>query len=123
MKLLSYPFNDWKLPVLIALLLVPGCTTNNTDDDLHPTWVDDLITQLEGDPVRNPPASITRYNYLGLHVYYVPPFCCDQFSVLYDSSGAVLCSPDGGITGGGDGRCSDFLSERKDELTIWRDSR
>jgi hypothetical protein len=124
MKLSLLHFSDWILTILVALLLISGCATSqSTDDALYPAWVDDLIAQLESEPVRNPPASITRFNYLGQQVYYVPPFCCDQFSVLYDSTGAVLCAPDGGITGSGDGRCSDFFAERTDEHTIWRDNR
>jgi hypothetical protein len=56
-------------------------------------------------------------------VYYVPSKCCDVPSVLYDSAGAVVCSPDGGITGKGDGRCTDFFDARRDEVVVWRDPR
>ena len=37
-----------------------------------------------------------------------------------DSTGTVLCAPDGGIDGRGDGRCPDFLAERKEERILWR---
>ena len=55
--------------------------------------------------------------------YYVPPQCCDQFSTLYDADGAVICAPDGGITGRGDGKCPDFFQSRTNEKLFWEDSR
>jgi hypothetical protein len=88
-----------------------------------PAWLKQIIANLEAEPVANPPASITRYAYKGQTVYYLPPRCCDVPSELYDSTGAVLCGPDGGITGRGDGRCADFFTERKDEQLIWQDRR
>ena len=36
---------------------------------------------------------------------------------------AVICHPDGGITGRGDGRCPDFFVERRNERVVWRDQR
>ena len=88
-----------------------------------PEWLIDLIQRLENEPVANPPASVTRYEYKGQPVYFVPQRCCDIFSDLYDADGNLIAHPDGGITGRGDGRASDFFQERKDELVIWRDRR
>jgi hypothetical protein len=56
-------------------------------------------------------------------VYYLPPRCCDIFGNLYDSQGQIICHPDGGIAGHGDGRCPDFLNQRTNETVIWRDTR
>lgn len=89
----------------------------------NPRWVDQLIVQFENDPVGNPPRSIWKYQYGGRTVYYFPAQCCDQFSVLCDSTGAVLCAPDGGFTGGGDGRCPDFFQQRTNEVLVWMDPR
>jgi len=83
----------------------------------------ELIEEVKAAPTRNPPASVARYSYLGKIVYYVPPFCCDMTSVLYDVDGEVICVPDGGITGAGDGRCPDFFEERGDAIIVWEDSR
>lgn len=88
-----------------------------------PAWLTALIQKLEHEPVANPPASIIRYRYRGADVYYLPPRCCDVPGVLYDTAGAVVCLPDGGITGKGDGRCTDFAATRSDETVIWRDRR
>lgn len=56
-------------------------------------------------------------------MYYVPPQCCDQFSTLYDANGNVICAPDGGFFGTGDGRCPDFFTDRTNEKLVWNDGR
>jgi len=111
--------------MFLGILTTLGCTAGDevSGSDSTPPWVVELIEGLEVEPMRNPPAFVARYSYLGNIVYYVPPFCCDMTSVLYDVEGEIICSPDGGITGGGDGRCSDFFEERGDALIVWEDSR
>jgi hypothetical protein len=86
-------------------------------------WVNDLIEAFESVSVANPPLSIWRYTYEGQTVYYVPPRCCDIESALLDAGGKVLCHPDGGFYGTGDGRCGDFFEKRTNAVLIWRDSR
>lgn len=56
-------------------------------------------------------------------VYYVPPICCDVSAELYDRNGSLICSPDGGIAGDGDGKCPDFFDARTDEKRVWADTR
>jgi hypothetical protein len=109
--------------LLIATLafLLAGCSQSNQTG--NPKWVDQLIRQFESDPVGNPPLSIWRYEYNDQVVYYVPPHCCDIPGFLYDADGNVLCNPDGGIKGDGDGRCLDFISKRTNEQLIWQDPR
>ncbi len=85
-----------------------------------PEWLADLISTFENPPVTNPPPFVARYDYHDQVVYYVAPRCCDIYSVLYDSAGAVLCAPDGGLTGTGDGRCPDFIAERRNEVILWQ---
>ena len=88
-----------------------------------PAWLKVLIDELKAESVANPPAQIIQYTYNGATVYYLPPKCCDIMSVLYDVEGNVLCSPDGGLTGEGDGRCPDFAETATEEVVIWRDDR
>jgi hypothetical protein len=88
-----------------------------------PTAVTALIEDLKSQPVANPPAYVASYDYSGQVVYYVPPRCCDIFGDLYDGQGQLICHPDGGIAGHGDGRCSDFFSQRSNETVLWRDTR
>ena len=54
---------------------------------------------------------------------FVPPRCCDIGSDVYRADGSMLCHANGGMTGGGDGRCPDFLSERTTGQIIWQDPR
>jgi hypothetical protein len=88
-----------------------------------PEWVRTMIARFEAAPVANPPHRIVRYRYRDQIVFYVPPSCCDQPGQLYDDHGNVLCAPDGGMTGRGDGQCADFHALRSEETLVWRDSR
>jgi hypothetical protein len=106
--------------LFFALLGVVGCAPPTAD---WPPVVDRLITEFETSSKTNPPASIWRYEYRGLAVFYVPPSCCDIPGELYDSNGNLICGPDGGISGRGDGRCPDFFRERTEELRVWADDR
>ncbi len=104
--------------IVVVFLIFPKIISEN-----EPKWVKNLITNEIDGPVANPPASLSKCVYKNEIVYYLPPRCCDIFSVLYDKQGEVICAPDGGITGDGDGRCSDFFEERKNCEVIWKDSR
>lgn len=88
-----------------------------------PDCIIQKIESIQNEPVRNPPASIWQYEHKGKIVYYEPSYCCDMYSVLYDSDCNIICSPDGGIAGSGDGKCEDFFRERKNEKLIWKDQR
>ena len=109
------------LTLIILVFSLAACSPSS--QTANPDWIDELITDFEKAPVGNPPLSIWRYEYNGQVVYFVPAHCCDIPSVLYDADGNALCEPDGGIDGQGDGHCSDFFSERKDEQLVWQDSR
>ena len=108
----------------IFIFLINGCSDlGSSSETVNPDWVKSLITQFENSPAGNPPQSIWKYDYKGMTVYYVPAQCCDMFSILYDDGGRILCFPDGGFSGRGDGKCPDFFQERKNEILIWRDTR
>ncbi len=109
------------LVILVVTILLIGCSPSTQTG--NPDWVDRLIKQFESDPVGNPPLSIWRYTYNGQVVYYVPPHCCDIPSTLFSQDGQVICNPDGGIKGDGDGRCADFFTQRTNEQLIWQDLR
>ena len=107
----------------LSLLLASCAERSPVAPDQTPRWLSALIHAFERDPVASPPLSITRYEYKGEVVYFVPPRCCDIWSDVYRADGSILCHANGGTTGGGDGRCPDFLSERKTGQIIWQDSR
>ncbi len=94
---------------------------------MYAKWLQRLITRLQSEPVRNPPAKILRYTYSRRSYYYVPPAAGDQFSALYNAVGKHVCAPDGGITGMGDGKCPSFVQKmfanRTPGKVVWQDSR
>lgn len=116
------------MKVLFSALMILACITNGCAGITNPSaeeprWIAQLIDSFQSNPIGNPPQSIWRYEYRGSIVYYVPAQCCDQYSTLYNEYGIVIGAPDGGIVGGGDGRCSDFFIERKNGALIWSDPR
>ena len=108
------------LTLLLALVGVTACAASGPR---QPVWVEKMIAGFEVAPVANPPQRILRYRYRDQTVYYIPPTCCDQPSVLYDAKGDAICEPDGGMTGRGDGRCADFRNRRSEESVVWSDPR
>lgn len=89
-----------------------------------PEFLEQLTADFEAEDQSESPGSIWRYEYKGAIVYYIPPSpCCDRLSTLYDESGEILCSPDGGITGDGNGGCADFFESRSAEFRVWTDAR
>jgi hypothetical protein len=94
-----------------------------TVPDNAPACIQDEIRKMQAEPVANPPASIWSYDYLGQTVFYIPPQCCDVTSKLLDQNCNELCSPDGGLTGRGDGKCPEFFDKRTDEKLVWKDDR
>lgn len=118
--------------ILLALALISckagqGSETENKTEQQPVAgadeWLMNLIQKLRAEEPANPPAKIYRYTYNDKIVYYLTGKCCDIPSTLYDVDGNVLCEPDGGITGKGDGRCTDFFEERSEETLIWEDKR
>ncbi|MBP7370165.1 MAG: hypothetical protein KA902_01880 [Arenimonas sp.] len=111
-----------KLSTVLLLLLI-----NNTSCAMvpqsNPPWINARIAQLQNGAPGNPALSIWQYRYKGQVVYYFPPQCCDIPSNLLDEHQNKICSPDGGMTGNGDGRCTDFYTTRTDEKLLWRDAR
>lgn len=108
---------------LIACGAVPSHSGGKVPQSPIPIAVAALIHDLETQPVANPPAYVASYEFRGEVVYYVPPRCCDIFGDLYDGDGQLICHPDGGLAGHGDGRCPEFASQRTNERIIWQDTR
>lgn len=112
---------------IITMLLINGLMGDLFSEEKYqfPNWVKKLIEKEEAGRVANSPASLSKCKYKGQIVYYLPPRCCDIPSVLYDENGNFICSPDGGMTGGGDEKCVDFFYEyeRRECVVIWKDTR
>jgi hypothetical protein len=100
--------------------------------DDAPSCIQQMIERFLTAPVGNPPQEVIRYQQLleeeeednvSSSYYFVPEQCCDRFSSLYDADCQVLCAPDGGLTGRGNGRCPDSFSKSHGSLIIWEDQR
>ena len=104
---------------VVILVLTGACALGRPlATESVPDWLAQLIVEFEHAP--NPPSVVARYEYRDQLVYYVAPRCCDIYSTLYDAAGTILCAPDGGFTGRGDGRCPDFFAERRNEMILWQ---
>ena len=100
-----------KLYLVLTLAAVASCK------EPAPEFVHELIAS----PPFGSAHEIWRYRFNGETVYYIPqPY--DSPSVLYDSDGKVICSPDGGLRGDGDGRCPTFFKKRRGGRLIWKAS-
>jgi hypothetical protein len=95
----------------------------STEKSELPLCIQQMIKDYENKPKQNPAATIYQYDYNGQKVYYVVAPCCDQMNMVYDSNCNIFCHPDGGITGRGDGKCTDFNSSKTKEVLIWKDDR
>lgn len=116
------------LIILTSIIVIIGCKITGTTDESTSTYgvpacITEKITAMKAAEVKNPPLSLWQYQYNGQTVYYIPSYCCDIPSELYNSQCNLICSPDGGITGRGDGKCSDFFDKRTDGKLIWKDDR
>lgn len=104
------------------VLIISGCSDEDPLNEI-PDCIKDKIEEIKEQDVWNSPAKIYQYQYKGLTVYYIPPRCCDIMSSLYDENCDIICSPDGGIAGNGDGLCPDFFTSSTDESLVWADDR
>jgi hypothetical protein len=105
-----------------AAVLVAIAACGGTAPEARPPWLLELIEAHASEPVANPPVQIIRREYESGVFYYVPPRCCDIWSDLYDAEGMLVCHPDGGITGDGDGQCP-ALGDVVREDVVWTDPR
>ncbi len=112
----------------------PAPTSTNTVDAVpvrdmredtlaRPQWLRNRIQRILATRKRNPIIRIMRYQYQGQPVYYESAPCCDQQSTVYDTKGNVLCHPEGGLTGKGDGECANFDKRKTNEQLVWQDPR
>lgn len=114
--------------VFVVALTLAACSSGQSTNATaakqeNPAWLNKLIEELSKEAPANPPAKIYRYTYGGQEVYFLTGRCCDVPSQLFDAAGNILCEPDGGITGRGDGRCPDFFEQRQNETIVWEDKR
>ncbi|MCB0706552.1 MAG: hypothetical protein KDC34_14655 [Saprospiraceae bacterium] len=106
--------------IAVTLFSLSSCQKDPILKEL-PQCVQDLVKDIKKAPITDPPTSLYSYTFEGATVYYISGPCCDIFSTLYNEDCEIICHPDGGFTGGGDGLCPDFLSKATDEKLLWMD--
>jgi hypothetical protein len=107
----------------VALVGLASCTKVETLEKV-PRCIEKEIKEYEEWADPNIPQRVWRYTYKGQTVYFFPvPGCCDQSSVLYNEDCNPICAPDGGFSGGGDGKCPDFDSTKRDEVLVWKNDK
>ena len=114
------------LSVFLSLVLVLGACCSKKEIPTQPqseipSGIQTKLDEYKKLAAKYRPGHLTRYTYKGNFVYYFPTRCCDQMSEVYDEKGTIICRPEGGFTGKGDGKCPDFLTERKDPKILWQD--
>ena len=106
----------------MLLMWILACKDTPLESDA-PACIGDVIADLEAEPVRNPPSSITEYVIDGDRYYYIPSYCCDAYSELLDDECETVCNPDGGFDGKGSGDCPVDLDAATSTRVIWEDDR
>jgi hypothetical protein len=85
-----------------------------------PTWLKAKIATIEATPKFAEATVIWKLQYKDEDAYLFVAPCCDQFNTLYSATGVLLCSPNGGITGRGDGKCPDAITPKTKYVVVWR---
>ena len=115
---------NWLIIVLLPLLVASTCKEKK--GEVESSQSEDCfitkITELKQN-TKSPPISVWSYTFKGEMVYYITYGCCDRFNELYSSSCELMCYPDGGITGKGDGKCPDFMQARSGGELIWSEQK
>jgi hypothetical protein len=114
---------DTPAPTSANTVMPTRVRSSIADTTDRPAWLTARIQKILAQEPANPPVQIFRYLYNDQVVYYETAPCCDFFTTLYAADGKVICQPDGGITGKGDGRCPDFPNKRTRETLVWQDPR
>ena len=112
-----------KFHLITYILFTTFTSCNKSDSELKfPDCIEEQITSLKNQPVQNPPAEVWEWKTANKTHYYITSDCCDQFNYLYDRDCNIICAPDGGFTGAGDGNCPDLTTSIQKTL-IWEDLR
>jgi Domain of unknown function (DUF6970) len=111
------------LPLIIlafaGVVFFSSCEKSNLKVAV-PSCVEKKIREIKRQEMWNPPAQVWKWEVDGKTYFYFTSDCCDQFNLLYDENCNLVCAPDGGFTGSGDGNCPDFEGNIVKAL-VWKD--
>lgn len=102
-------------------LFLSACEKLNLAVDVS-SCIEEKIRDIKKEALLNPPVQVWKWEVDGNTYFYFTSDCCDQYNYLYDKDCNVVCAPDGGFTGNGDGNCPDFNEEIMKTL-VWEDDR
>jgi len=107
--------------IAISFLSLSSCSKVEETKE-RPSCIDNKIEEILNEPVQNPAAQVWKWEDNVNTYYYITSDCCDQYNYLYNEKCEVVCAPDGGFTGGGDGNCPTFQGTIVQTL-VWEDPR
>jgi hypothetical protein len=107
--------------ILLLSLTFISCEDLNLKKDV-PNCIERKIRQFKKDAVDNPPKQVWEWKVNGTTYYYITGHGADCLHYLYDDNCKVVCAPDGGTFGTGDGKCPKFYPPMVKTL-IWEDER
>lgn len=110
-----------KLIIFFFILALFSCKNEECEKEI-PSCIEIKINEIKSKPVWNPPGQIWKWETDKGDYYYITSDCCDQWNYLYDEQCNVVCAPDGGIDGMGDGKCPE-LGDNIVKSLIWSDDR
>jgi hypothetical protein len=104
----------------ILLVFLLSCSANKKMQAIGemPACLQEKINAMIAEP-NGSPQSVTRFTYKKQTVYYMISPCCDKYNIVYDSACNILGYPDGGYTGKGDGKMTDFKNEAGEGKVVW----
>jgi len=111
------------IPMLFGFLFFISSSCNKLDLERDvPLCLQNKIDKIRKGNVNNPPSEVWKWIINGKTYYYITSDCCDQYNYLYGEDCDIVCAPDGGLSGNGDGNCFD-TKEITTKTLVWKDSR
>lgn len=112
-----------KRTIILLGIIVLLSSCKDSDDGMNiPSCIENKIAEIKTNEVTNPPTQVWKWVVDDQTYYYITSDCCDQYNFLYSENCDIVCAPDGGITGNGDGNCPEFTTTIEKTL-IWEDRR
>ncbi|WP_111709674.1 DUF6970 domain-containing protein [Lutibacter citreus] len=107
--------------IIVISFISKSCDKTVSEEEI-PACIENKIETIMNNNVTNPPTEVWKWVDNGATYFHITSDCCDQYNYLYNKNCKVLCSPDGGFTGKGDGNCPVFTSNIVKTL-VWQDDR
>jgi len=102
---------------ILITVFIYSCDKSDDNPQENSEIPECIQTMLDVDDLNY--VSLSSFEWNGEVYYYFYSQCCDFYNDLYDEDCNYVCSPDGGIHGGGDGQCPNFRQESCCEVVLW----